>query len=94
MLPMKDQKAETITNILVDVFARLGNPDFLHSDQGRNFEFALLKETYKSLGIIKTHTTAYITLKGTHWSNVVIGQFCKCYYVSLKKVIIGKKIYL
>ena len=56
---MKDQKAETITNILVDVFARLGIPEFLHSDQGRNFESALLKETCQSLGIIKTHTTAY-----------------------------------
>ena len=57
--PMKDQKAETITKFLVDVFARLGIPEFLHSVQGRNFESALLKETSKSLGIIKTHTTAY-----------------------------------
>ena len=56
---MKDQKAENITNLLVEVFARLGTPEFLHSDQGRNFESSLLKETYKTLGIQKTRTTAY-----------------------------------
>ena len=54
--PMKDQTAETITTILVEIFSRLGVPDFLHSVQGRNFEAKLLQDTCKSLGIRKnTH---------------------------------------
>ena len=28
--PMNDQRAETITNLLVEVFSRLGMPEFLH----------------------------------------------------------------
>ena len=56
--PMKDQKAKTITSML-DTVGYFCTPEFLHSDQGRNFESAVLKETCKSLGIKKTHTTAY-----------------------------------
>ena len=42
----------------MEIFSRLGIPELLHSDQGRNFE-SKLKETCRSLGISKTHTTAY-----------------------------------
>ena len=78
--PMPDQKAETITEILVDIISRLGIPEFLHSDQGRNFESRLLKETCKSLGIRKTHTTPY-HLQGIPWWRGVIEQCFRCFAV-------------
>ena len=34
-------------------------PQFLHSDQGRNFESTLLRSTLKAFGVEKTRTTAY-----------------------------------
>ena len=78
---MKDQKAETITNLLVDLFARLGTPEFLHWDQGRNFESCLLKETCKSLGIKKTRTTAYHPQGNSliERGNRTILQMLRCY---------------
>ena len=79
--PMKDQKAETITNLLVEVFARLGTPEFLHSDQGRNFESSLLKETCKTLGIKKTRTTAYHPQGNSlvERGNRTVLQMLRCY---------------
>ena len=78
---MKDQTAETITTILVEIFSRLGVPDFLHSDQGRNFEAKLLQDTCKSLGIRKTHTTAYHPEGNSlvERSNRSILQMLRCY---------------
>ena len=35
---MPDQTAGRIAGILIEMFCRLGHPQFLHSDQGRNFE--------------------------------------------------------
>ena len=57
--PMKNQKSETITNLLVQTFSRLGIPEYIHSDQGANFESTLIKYTCRALGIRKTHTSAY-----------------------------------
>ena len=37
----------------------MGMPDIVHSDQGRNFESMLLKQSLDAFGISKTHTTAY-----------------------------------
>ena len=45
---MKDQRAETITKLLTQAFSRLGIPEYLHSDQGTNFESTLLKETCRA----------------------------------------------
>ena len=39
--------------------SRLGVPDFLHTDQGRNFESALLKAVCSLLGVSKTRTSPY-----------------------------------
>ena len=45
---------------LVDeVFLRFSPPEQLHSDQGRQFESALIAEICKLLQIRKTHTTPY-----------------------------------
>ena len=58
--PTKDQKATTVSNILINkVFSRLGPPVVLHSDQGANFESNLLHEVCDLMGIAKTRTTAY-----------------------------------
>ena len=38
---------------------QFGVPDVLHTDQGRNFESALLKEVCQLLGVVKTRTTPY-----------------------------------
>ena len=58
-IPMPDQKASRITAEVVKLFSRMGIPEVLHSDQGRNFESTLLRQTLEAFGISKSHTTAY-----------------------------------
>ena len=58
--PIKNQEAGTAAQKLVDhVFCRLGIPEQLHSDQGKQFESKLVQELCKILKISKTRTTAY-----------------------------------
>lgn len=40
-------------------FCRFGFPAKLHTDQGRNFESAIVKELCNCTGFAKTHTTPY-----------------------------------
>ena len=42
---MPDQTAVRITHELVKIFSALGIPIIVHSDQGQNFESAVLKQT-------------------------------------------------
>ena len=58
-IPLHDQTALSVTTALVNVFSRFGIPDIVHSDQGRNFESTLLKQTLEAFGVSKTRTTAY-----------------------------------
>ena len=59
-VPMPDQKAKRIVQILKDqVFTVVGPPEKLHSDQGRNFESYILSELCKAFRITKSHTTPY-----------------------------------
>ena len=58
-LPLRDQTAKRITEELIKLFATYGQPEILHSDQGRNFESAILQHTLDAFGISKSHTTAY-----------------------------------
>ena len=58
-IPMPDQKAQRITKELVKVFATFGLPQILHSDQSRNFESTILKQTLDAFGVSKSHATAY-----------------------------------
>ena len=47
---MTDMEAATIARFLVnEVICRLGVPDSVHTDQGRNFESTLIKETCQLL---------------------------------------------
>ncbi|KRX52671.1 Transposon Tf2-9 polyprotein, partial [Trichinella sp. T6] len=58
--PMSDAEATTIARHLVNgIFCRFRAPETIHSDQGRNFESALIKELCELFGTSKTRTTAY-----------------------------------
>ena len=59
--PTKDQKATTVSNILINkVFSCFGPPIVLHSVQGANFESKVTHEILCDLmGTAKTRTTAY-----------------------------------
>ena len=59
-IPMRNQKAITIAQKLVDrVVTIFGVPMELHSDQGPSFESNVFQEMCKILGIHKTRTTPY-----------------------------------
>ena len=58
--PIPNQEATTVATKLVDeFFFRYSPPEQLHSDQGRNFESAVITEICKLLGIEKSRTTPY-----------------------------------
>ena len=58
--PIPNQEAITIATKLVDeFFFRFSPPERLHSDQGRNFESAVIAEVCKLLGVEKSRTTPY-----------------------------------
>ena len=58
--PIPDQRAETVAKCLVDeVIRRFGVPNYIHSDQGRQFESELYQEVSFLLDIKKTRTTPY-----------------------------------
>ena len=58
-IPMKDQTVEHITTELVNFFSLFGMPEIVHSDQGRNFESTILRQTLQAFDTDKTRTTAY-----------------------------------
>ena len=58
--PTSDMRAETVAKTLErEIFARYGMPEHIHSDQGTQFTSQLMKEVYKELGILGTHTPPY-----------------------------------
>ena len=57
---IRNREAKTIADELVKNFiCRFGAPDYIHTNQGRNFESSLISEICKLLGIKKTRTTPY-----------------------------------
>ena len=60
VFPMRNMEAETVTRIVVEeVICRFGVPNYIHSDQGKQFESRIFQEMCRLLGITKTRTTAY-----------------------------------
>ena len=60
LFPLPSQSAELTAQVLVkDVFARLGYPMKIITDQGKNFEAALFKKMCQMLQIHKLRTTPY-----------------------------------
>ena len=58
--PMPNMEAGTVAELFVSCFVcHFGVPDVLHTNQGRDFESALLKEVCQLLGVVKTRTTPY-----------------------------------
>ena len=58
--PMPNQEAKTVADKVTREFiVRYGAPLEIHSDQGRNFESAIMKDVCAILGIHKTRTTAF-----------------------------------
>ena len=57
--PIPKQEVTTVARRLVDEFFRFSPPEQLHSDQGRNFESAVITEACKLLGVDKSRTTPY-----------------------------------
>ncbi|KAL6465795.1 hypothetical protein MHYP_G00259280 [Metynnis hypsauchen] len=59
-VPTKDQRASTVAQALVqNWFHRFGPPDRIHSDQGRNFESALIQQLCKLYGVQKSRSTPH-----------------------------------
>ncbi len=59
-VPTKDQKASTVAKVLVkEWFQKYGTPERIHSDQGRNFESAIIQQLCQIYGVKKSRTTPY-----------------------------------
>jgi hypothetical protein len=58
VVALPNQEAVTVATALVEnFFCRFGAPLELHSDQGRNFESAVMAEVCKLFGVLKTRAT-------------------------------------
>ena len=58
--PMRNQEAATIAKLLVDgVICLVGTPTRILTDQGPNFESALIRELCRNWGIVKVRTSPY-----------------------------------
>ena len=59
-IPTRDQRASTVAQVLVtEWFSKFGVPTRIHSDQGRNFESALIQQLCGLYNIEKSRTTPY-----------------------------------
>ena len=59
-LPNLEAATCTVAKVLVNKWiSQYGAPDTIHSDQGKNFDSQLFKETCQLLAIYKTRATPY-----------------------------------
>ena len=60
VIPTKNESAKTTAKVLMEQFINLyGYPQRIHSDQGRHFDSALIKQLCELSGIAKSRTTPY-----------------------------------
>ena len=58
--PLKDKTTRSVADALMDIWLpRYGFPLFLHSDQGKEFDNAMIHKLSELLGMVKTKTTPY-----------------------------------
>ena len=58
--PLKDKTARSVADALMDIWLpRYGFPLFLHYDQGKEFDNAMIHKLSELLGTVKTKTTPY-----------------------------------
>ena len=88
-IALKDQTADTITKELIVVFGRFGMPQFLHSDQGRNFESTLLRSTLEAFGVEKQGQQLIIH-KETEWWRGQTDPSYRCFARLWRRKLIGK----
>ena len=56
--PLKDKTARSVADALMDIWLpRYGFPLFLHSDQGKEFDNAIIHKLSELLGTVKTKTS-------------------------------------
>jgi len=91
-IPLPDQSAFTITTALINLFSAMGMPDVVHSDQGRNFESTMLKQSLEAFGIAKSRTTAYHP-EGDGMVERFNRLYCSYYEYTLIHSLIGKNIF-
>ena len=58
-VPLRNIDAETIAEELVKIFARVGIPQEIRTDQGSNFQSQLLQELYRLLQVSAIRTSPY-----------------------------------
>ena len=59
VIPLKDIRAETVAENMMEIFCRLGVPRKLLTDQGSQFAGHLMKELCKKMNNEKIRTSAY-----------------------------------
>ena len=59
MLSIGAQDQERDWNLQLPQLHRFGAPDYLHTDQGHNFESTLFSEICELLGVSKTRSTPF-----------------------------------
>ena len=56
-IPTRNQTAKCVAAVLKTWFDRFGFPRRIHSDQGRNFESAIIRDLCEERSILKSRTT-------------------------------------
>ena len=93
-IPLPNQKAIIITKALVNLFATIGMPQIVHSDQVQNFESTIcLRTPLMHLGYV-SHTQRPIIHKAMALLRGSIALFCNSSAHTLIRNLIGNNTYL
>ena len=82
MVPLTIQDAESIARAFFESYVvRFGAPFVMHTDQGRNFDSAMMKSFCRLLEIVKTRTTPYRPSSNGQVEryNTMVLNFLRCF---------------